>query len=136
MISQLLAPSLDSKLAEGRSPESSLLLAAHAQVIVSPVKRWALAHCWVDLLQHARTPSEALNNRRVPINRDSILSNEPEIRALLDLLVAPTPGHVRGIAMLNRMLSDGAGPIYNRQCPEALRGALLQATALLGSSAI
>ncbi len=64
------------------------------------------------------------------------MANEPDIRALLGLLVAPMPGQVRGIALLSSLLSDGAGPLYNRQCSKDLRGALLEATTLLDSSAI
>ncbi len=135
VISQLRAPSLDRKLAEGRSPETNLSLAARAQVLVSPVKRHTLAHHWADLLGQARRPPE-VRDPRTPINRDSILASEPEIRALLDALVAQTPGRVRGIAMLSWLLSDGTGPLYNRRCSNQLRGALLEATALLGSSAL
>jgi hypothetical protein len=133
--SQLLAPSLDRKLAEGRSPETHLLLAARAQVLVSPVKRQTLAYRWADLLGHARR-APGPRDPRTPINRDGILANEPEIRALLDALVAPTPGHVRGIAMLSWLLSDGNGPLYNRRCSDQLRGVVLAATALLDSSAM
>jgi hypothetical protein len=64
------------------------------------------------------------------------LANEPAIRALLDLLVAQTPGHSRGIAMLSWLLSDGSGPLYNRQRSRELGAALLHATALLDSSAL
>lgn len=135
VMSQLLAPSLDRQLAEGRSPETHLLLAARTQVLVSPVKRQTLAHCWADLLRQARMPPR-LRDPRTPINRDNIVANEPEIRALLDVLVAPTPGHLRGIAMLSWLLSDGAGPLYNRRRSNELRGALLEATALLDSSAV
>ncbi len=135
VISQLLAPSLDRRLAEGRAPETHLLLAARAHVLVSPVKRQRLAHAWVDLLGLARRPAR-LRDPRSPINRDGILSNEPEIRALLDVLVAPTPGHVRGIALLSWLLSDGAGPVYDRRRFDELRGALLQASALLDSAAM
>jgi hypothetical protein len=135
VISRLLAPSLDRKLAEGRSPESRLLLSARAHVLVSPANRQTLGHQWADLLAQAQRPP-GLREPRAPINRASILGNELGIRALLDALVAQTPGHVRGIAMLSRLLSDGAGPLYNRQCSNELRGALLQVSAFFASSTI
>jgi len=134
-ISRLLAPSLDRKLAQGHSPESHQLLAARAQVLVSPLERQALAHRWADLLAQTRR-SPVPRNPRAPINRDSLVANEPAIRALLDLLVAQTPGQSRGIAMLSWLLSDGSGPLYNRPRSDELSGALLDATALLGSSAL
>lgn len=134
-VAQVLAPSLDRKLAQGRAPEMHLLLAAHAQVLVSPFKRQTLAHSWADLLGLART-SPRLRDPRTPINRDAILANEPEIRALPDVLVTPTPGNVRGIAMLSWLLSDGAGPLYDRRRSDELCGVLLEAIGLLGSSAM
>ena len=134
-VSRLLAPALDRKLAQGRSPESHLLLAARSQVLVSPVERLALAHRWADLLAQARTPTEP-RDPRVWINRSSILSHEPDIRVLLTSLVARTPGQVRGIALLSWLLSDGTGPLYNRQRADDLAGLLREATALLDCSAI
>ena len=134
-MSRMLASALDYKLAEGRSPESHLLLAARARVLVSPVERQKLAHRWADLLAQARR-SPVPRNPRAPINRNSLLANEPAVRVLLDLLAAQTPGHIRGIAMSSWLLSDGAGPLYNRQSSKDLRGALLDATTLLGSSAL
>ncbi len=134
-ISRLRASALDRRLADGRSPESHPLLAARAQVLVTPVERQKLAYLWADLVAQAQRP-RGLRVPRAPINRDSILANEPDIRALLSLLVAPTPGQVRGIALLSSLLSDGTGPLYNRQSPIDLRGALLEATTLLDSSAI
>lgn len=134
-MSRLRAPSLDRKLAEGHLPESRLLLAARAHVLVSPAMRLTLAHNWTDLVTKARMPS-GLRDPRAPINRRSILANEPEIRALLDALVAQTPGQARGIAMLSWLLSDGTGPLHNPQRSNELRGALLEAGALLDSPAI
>jgi hypothetical protein len=134
-LSRLAAPSLDRKLAEGRLPESHLLLAARAQVLVSPDERLTLAHRWADLLTHARR-SPAARNPRAPINRDILLANEPAIRTLLDRLVAPTPGHIRGIAKVSWLLSDGTGPVYNRGAAAELAGALREATTLLASADI
>jgi hypothetical protein len=134
-IARLLGPSLDRKIAAGCAPESHLLLAARAQVLVSPIKRLTLAHDWTDLLTQARIPPSP-RNPRAPINRDSIVANEPEIRALLEVLVAQTPVHVRGIAVMSWLLADGAGPLYNRQRSNELRKVLLEVAARFTSSAI
>jgi hypothetical protein len=132
-ISRVCATSLDRRLADGRAPESHRLLAARAQLLVTPVERQKLAYLWDDLVTQARK-STGLRVPRVPINRESILANEPDIRAIIGLLVEPTPGHVRGIALLSSLLSDGTGPLYNRRCSADLRGALLDAITLLASS--
>jgi hypothetical protein len=134
-LSRLTARSLDRRLAEGCSPESHLFLAVRAQVLVSPSERMMLAHRWADLLAQARR-SPVPRTPRVPINRDSLLANEPAIRALVDRLTAPTPGHIRGIAKLSWLLSDGTGPVYNRREAFKLPEALLDATAFLTSSEV
>jgi hypothetical protein len=131
VISQLLAPLLDHQLAEGRSPESRVLLAARAHVLVSPAKRQALAWHWDDLMDRARTPP-VVRGPRVPINRDAIRASEHEIGTMLDALVAPVPTPARGVAMVSWLLTDGAGPVYNTQTSSALREEILEATALLG----
>jgi hypothetical protein len=64
------------------------------------------------------------------------VANEPEIRALLEVLVAQTPVHVRGIAVMSWLLADGAGPLYNRQRSNELRKVLLEVAARFTSSAI
>jgi len=135
VLSHLLAPSLDRQLSEGRPPESGLLLAARAQALVSPARRQTLAYSWTDLLDRARTPPEP-RDPRASINRASILAHEPELRALLDLLVAPGPGRARGVAVMSWLLSNGAGPLYNPRCSDALRASLLEATALLDPVAL
>jgi hypothetical protein len=134
-ISRLAARSLDRRLAEGCLPESRLFLAVRAQVLVSPVERTALAHCWADLLTQARL-SPVPRTPRVSINRDILLANESAILAILDLLAAPTPGHIRGIAKLSWLLSDGTGPVYNRREAFALAEALRDVTTFLTSSEV
>ncbi len=131
MISQLLAPWLDHQLAEGRSPESRVLLAARAHVLVAPAKRQALAWDWADLMDRARTPPSG-RDPRVPINRADIRASELEIGAMLDALVAPVPTPARGVALVSWLLTDGTGPVYNTRCSSALRKGILEATARLG----
>ena len=120
LLTRLLASRLDRILADGRPPESAFLLAARAQVLVSPAERQSLAYDWTDVLAQVRTP-RGFRDPRVPINRDDVLANEPGIRNLIDALVASTPGQVRGIAAMRRLLTDGAGPLYNRCCSDSLR---------------
>jgi hypothetical protein len=129
-LSRLLASSLDRKLAEGRPPESHLLLAARAQVLASPVQRQILAYQWTDLLTQAHR-SPVARNPRAPINRPGILANEQTIHAILEHLVAPNSGHIRGIALLSRLLSDGGGPVYHAPGPSDLGRILRQAAHLL-----
>ena len=111
---RLFASSLDRKLAQGRSPESSRLLAARAQVLVSAVSRRELVDSWENLLVQARRPP-AMRSPRVLCNRDYIIASESDIREMLNAILAPLPSSARGAAMASWLLRDGTGSIYNRR---------------------
>jgi hypothetical protein len=126
---RMLGASLDNKLAGGRAPETSRLLATRAQLIVSLAKRRELADNWLDLLVQAREPSGFLNPR-VPLVRDRIVGAQAQIQALADALLAPMPTS-RGVAMARSLLSNGAGPIYDRACSTDLGSTLREVIARL-----
>jgi hypothetical protein len=134
VMSRLCATSLDRKLADGCLPESHPLLAARAQVLTTRVERQKLAFQWADLVSHAQNADFRPN--RVPINRNVIMANEQRIRALLDILISQTPGHIRGIAQMSDLLSDGAGPLYNHTRGEDLKDVLQQAAESLSATAL
>ena len=126
---KLLGVSLDDKLAEGRAPDTSPLLAARAQLLVSLTKRRALAENWLDLLIQARRPFSPLDPT-VPIVRGRIIAAQAQIEALAEALLAPMPTW-RGVAMASSLLSDGSGPIYNRACSVDLASMLCEIIAHL-----
>lgn len=129
----LFASSLDRQLAQGRSPESNRLLAARAQLLVSPAMRRALAQNWEHLVGQARTPP-VQRDPRVPLNRARIIACEPAIQEMLNALLAPLPVPARGPAMVSCLLSDGTGPLYDRRCSTGLGIALREATEQLDPS--
>ena len=114
---------LDGRLADGKSPASSTLLATRAQLIVSPTRRQVLAESWLSLLEKARRPSPPLQSLEVPVVRTRVLGAESQIRALAMALLAPmvTP---RGVAMASSLLTDGSGPIYYGDSPSDLSSKL------------
>ena len=118
------ARTLDVRLARGEAPESSRLLAARAQLLVSPTVRQALAQSWLDLLIQ---PHEPVTRRdlRVPVIHNRVEVAEAQIRAMLAGLLAPLPT-ARGVAMSSELLSDGAGPLYNPHCSVDLGSTLRQ----------
>jgi hypothetical protein len=78
---------------------------------------------------------------RVPLRRDRIAGAEADIRELQRALRASAPVPARGVALASTLLSDGAGPLYNRDSCVDLRAALQAAikhldpsTALLPTS--
>jgi hypothetical protein len=133
LIARVLAPGLDRRLAQGRSPESSLLLATRAQLLVSPVMRLTLAQRWESLVVQARTPPVP-RDPRVPVNRDAILACQSDLRDVVDAVLAPLPTPARGLARASWLLSDGTGPLYRRCPPVELSAALRETTAQLDPS--
>ena len=125
----LLGASLDDKLAEGHAPDTSPLLAARAQSLVSLTKRRALADNWLALLVEARGPVKLLNPS-VPLVRGRIIAAQAQIEALAEALLAPMPTS-RGVAMASSLLSDGSGPIYNSACSVDLASMLCEIIAHL-----
>jgi hypothetical protein len=124
---------LDRRLAAGGSPDSSRLLAARAQDLVSAATREALADCWEHLLGKARrTPPPG--DGVMTLCRDRVVAAEPEVRDLIAHLRTALPVAARGVAAASVLLRDGAGPVYSRRAPAGLRDALRLATAHLDPS--
>ena len=111
LLSRILGPFLDTRLAMGESPDAGPLLAVRSRSIVSPTSRWNIADWWLDLLAQARQPVVAMDPR-VPIVRSRVLRVDSQIRDLAASLVAPIVT-VRGVAMAYSLLCDGTGPVYN-----------------------
>ncbi|HTW20511.1 MAG TPA: hypothetical protein VME70_09910 [Mycobacteriales bacterium] len=109
---RLRGPSLDRKLAAGRAPESSRLLAARAELIASPEGCRALAEDWQRAVQWPRHPG-ALYTARPGVCRRQVDRAGPELADLLECLLAPGPKAAQGIAVAGLLLTDGTGPLYD-----------------------
>jgi hypothetical protein len=127
---RMQAATLDRRLASGFEPEANRFMAARAQELVSPGRRQALADNWEHLLDVARDPALRPNGR-IPLCRERIAEAESEVRSMLVTLVTAGPVSARGVAMASRLLSDGAGPLYNRRNPADLVAAIREVTAHL-----
>jgi hypothetical protein len=126
MLARALGASLDQQLAAGTPPESSQLLAARAQVVVSLPHRESLARSWNHLLRVARR-APTLRTPGVPLNVAAILAAEPAIRELMERLIAPLPVPAQGVAAATIPLTDATSPVYGRpgpDAPDALAGLL------------
>jgi hypothetical protein len=119
MLARALGASLDQRLATGCPPESSRLLAARAQDIVSLPHRESLARSWDHLLRVAnRAP--ATRTPAVPLNAAAIRAAEPAIRELMERLIAPLPVPAQGVAAATIPLTNATSPVYGRHSPDAL----------------
>jgi hypothetical protein len=119
LLARALGASLDQQLAAGRSPESTRLLAARAQDIVSLPRRTSVAQSWGHLLRAARRAPTHLTPA-VPLNVAAILAAEPAIRELMERLTAPLPVAAQGVAVATIPLTDATSPVYGRRTPDSL----------------
>ncbi len=134
VLAHVFGPSLDHQLAAGRPPASGQLLAARALALVCLGRRRALARNWERLLATARRPA-APGPARILLCRDRIFAAEPDIHEMVARLREPLPVAARGVAAAELLLTDAAGPLYNRRNQVALPALLRLATAQLDPAA-
>ncbi|MGH3207330.1 MAG: hypothetical protein ACRDNO_06190 [Trebonia sp.] len=130
LLALTLGASLDRQLAAGRAPESSPLLAARAQRIVTIRSRQQVARNWENLLRAARR-AHRTHYPALPISGASIVAAEPAVRELVRRVTAPLPVAARGVAMATVLLTDALSPVYSRRSPVTLASVLEAAIAEL-----
>lgn len=124
IVARLRAGSLDGELASGISPETCDYLAARAMQLTSMRSRRQLAAGLNRLLADAQSSGSQAKLTvplRVPARRARIARAATELGALRRYLMAPGPVPARGVAMVQQLLSDGAGPLYQQGCRVDLR---------------
>jgi hypothetical protein len=111
---RLTADRLDRELASGAPPESSVVLAVHAQRIVDPAACSTLASSVRKLVERTERKRPALS-AQVPISTPTV-SAAADLRAVADRLDESGPVRARGVAEVRALLRDGAGPLYQSGC--------------------
>ncbi len=129
LAARLLAPSLDTRLANGTHPAESPVLAARAQQLAAVSYRRSLADSWLDLLIEARR-QRSLFDASVPLVRKHVFDADAQIHSLANALLGPLPT-VRGLAMSVAMLRDGSGPLFNLNSAATLSDSIETAVAEL-----
>jgi hypothetical protein len=99
---------LDDELAAGLSPEGSRARAVRATALVEPAYRGAIADRWVEIL----ADKKRRRRKRLAVERDRVRAAAADIGSLVEALRAHAPVPARGVAIANRLLTDGAGPLY------------------------
>jgi hypothetical protein len=128
--------SLTRELSEGANPVSSPALTLRAEQLTSERRRRSLAR----VLRH--TVDEALYPvpRRASfglVRRSAVIDAQDAIDILVKRLRSPEPIAPEGVALIERMLSDGAwSPLYNANPAGALRRLVVLATAALEPTSI
>lgn len=126
LAARLLGDRLDRALIDGADPTSSPRLAARAAMLASPATRAELADGLDVILASAQRPPSRL---RVLPRHSALLANASLLRELAGVLRGPAPLYVRGIAMVQRLLTDGTGPMYTSRDGAALERVLRKARA-------
>jgi hypothetical protein len=100
--------------------------------LAAPRHRATLARFITHLLQAATRPP-ARSRVRPMFSIRVVRSVEPELRAIVERLLAPAPA-ARGVALIERLLHDGTSPLYGSEV-EPLRRELGRARFLLDDRA-
>ena len=129
---------LDGELAAGASPESSVRLAARAIQLTSSKSRRDLATSLERVLAAVReqpagipTGTRAVHPPRLPLCRARISRSAGPLATLAGYLTAPGPVPVQGVAMVHRLVTNGAGPLYWEACSDDLSDIIEKATQAL-----
>jgi hypothetical protein len=123
--------SLDRRLAAGADPGECDDLRRRADQLLSSVHRRELADALLRLVEQAEGPAP-LVSAAVSIDRRSIVATRSDVIALaLDLGATDLKACAQGIALTERLLCDGASPVYAPLGPAALTQALRDAHAAL-----
>jgi hypothetical protein len=103
--------SLDRRLAAGADPQASPELARRARQINSRRFRAGLAASIRNLLDAAEEPRRAFTSA-VPVRRYAILGERELLLELAAELESGEDLRPRGIALVERLVTDGSSPIY------------------------
>jgi hypothetical protein len=95
-------------------------------------KRLRLARTISRVILEAERPSHTVFSAAVPVEREGILRCEHELLGLADTLRATAqPVSREGVAKVERLLRDGASPVYTPMGDGALEDAVREARAAL-----
>jgi hypothetical protein len=109
---RVCALGLDRSLAAGASPDSGVLLSLRAEELMSMRNRRSLACALRRVVSEAAQPVPPLGSA-LPLARRDIRRHRRLIHELADVVERPRPVELRGLAAVEVLLKDGAGPLYN-----------------------
>jgi hypothetical protein len=121
---------LDRMLAAGADPHEDPRLERRARTLTSHRFRAGLAAGIRNVVDSAEEPPRGLSSQ-VPLARGEIVQERVLLLELASDLCGDEDLSPRGVALVERLLTDGASPIYRGAGPGTLRGALVHARAAL-----
>ena len=118
---------LTEQLAEDAEPSSSPELSLRASQLTNDRRRRQLARSLRRTVNEVRNPAPTRALVSI-VNRYAVFEADDAIQATIGRLANPDPVAVKGMAMLERILSDGASsPLYGRFEPGEFRRQMLEA---------
>ena len=127
---------LTERLAEGADPTSTSELALRASQLTTSRRRRQMAKTLRSAVAEARHPSVTRSLVSI-LNRRAVLEADGAIQATIARLANPEPVTIKGMAMLERMITDGgSSPFYSPAEPGTLRRQLLVAKGELDTAPV
>ncbi|ART69827.1 hypothetical protein BTO20_15640 [Mycobacterium dioxanotrophicus] len=111
MLARLNAAKLDAMLAVGAPTPAGSAIAMRAARLTSITEREEIARVLHEIVAQTSADPTAWSVR-VPLHHTNVAAAEAVIDAIRLRLHAPLPVSARGMARLNRVLTDGCGPLY------------------------
>jgi hypothetical protein len=119
------------RLAAGASPADSPELARRAEQLCSDRNRRVVARGLERVIEAAEEQPHP-HSSAVPLRRAEILSERDALLGLAaELRDTSQEVNVGGVALVERLLTDGGSPLYTASADETLDGAIRQARAAL-----
>jgi hypothetical protein len=128
---QVSAPRLDRALRDGTDPASSRLLGARAAHLTGRPARERIAGALERLAASPDRPRVPGRFARVTPSLAAAYANRDELLQLAGILRAQAPLGAQGVAELEEVVTDGAGPAYTDARGDVLAGRLRLAHAHL-----
>ena len=103
---------LDAELAAGVDPHSTAMLELRAAQLLRPRYRRSLAAALEQVINVVDAPRHPGLSSAVPVQRGQVAQARTTVLSLAQVLRASENVHPRGVAMVWRLLSDPASPLY------------------------
>jgi hypothetical protein len=125
LLAHVLAPWIDRELAQGVASWRSPAHAERALQLTTSRRRRTLAAGLERLVKHAQQPiGQFRHSAVIPPCREQVREALPLILAITSQLRDGAPVDARGVARLEAVITDGAGPCYTRIHRDALNDVL------------
>ncbi len=116
----LTRPRLDRQIAVGGACAVSAALELRARQLSSPRIRLQLARNLRGVVEYVDRRGSRPALSAVVIDRHAVASGRHAILGLAERLEAEDPVSPRGVVLVRRLLSDGLGPLFNRNSQQTV----------------